>query len=527
MKGTIFWLFAFVLIGAVVCPNRPPFVDPQYEFDQDATDTVEIVVEESEHHGVTIANIHTTSESKAILVGIAVVMIATIARLTLEIFELHLLPESAIIIVLGIIIGLIIWATGKLKEFDFSNAIFFLILIPPIIFESGYKMDRTSFFKNLGLILLYALIGTTVVAFCVGFVLYAFHPLYNFHTSLVETLCFGSLIAAVDPVAVISIFNEMQVNETLYILVFGESVLNDAVSIVLYNVFLGLDGLEFTWTVPFLSFVKFLYVSIGGLLFGLILGFMACFILRFIEHGFHVHVVETLIIVSMGWLSFLIAETCLASGIVSCMFSGIAMSRYGEKNLHPNSVITTNYILTILAGTTETLIFLFLGIQSVAVPFGLEGTNSIDDIWDNGLFLVFTLLLILPLRFALTFGMGYIENLRRIDKISDEDFFIISYGGLRGAIAFALAWELPREWESRIVMVNTVIVCIWFTVYIQGSTVGPIIKLLHVQRRREKTDNFAEEIRPRVDPQVAECMSLIYGCNRDVFFRGLERVDEF
>jgi len=442
------------------------------------------------------------------------VVLSVFARLFLEIFEIHFLPESALVIIMGVVIGLFVWAADEIETFEFDNEIFFLVLIPPIIFESGYHMDRPSFFENVGLILAYALIGTALLAGFMGGVLYWAKDTYNVPVEVVETLTFGSLIAAVDPVAVISIFHEMHVNETLHILVFGESLLNDAISIVLYNVFLSLDGVEFTWDIPFLAFVKFLYVAIGGLLFGIITGLFTAIFLRFIRNDMHLHVVEALVVVTMGWLSFLFAETLLMSGIVSCMFAGITINRYAYENFHPTSKVTIDYVIYILSGTTETIIFLFLGMQSVFTPFALAEGATWDNTWDSGTFVVLTICLILPFRFIMTYSMGYYENTRRIEKIKDEDFLIIAYGGLRGAIAFALAWELPRRWPARTLMVNTVIVCIWFTVFVQGGTIGPLIRYFRVRTQSDHEPSLSEKVLPRVFPHVTNCMKEIYGKHR-------------
>ncbi|XP_014218024.1 sodium/hydrogen exchanger 7-like, partial [Copidosoma floridanum] len=118
----------------------------------------------------------------------------------------------------------------------FDPEIFFNIILPPIIFYAGYSLKRKYFFRNLGAILMFALIGTTVSSFVIGTLMYAFLKLIpNFSTSFtfLDTLYFGALISPTDPLTIISIFNDLHVDVNLYALVFGESVLNDAVAIVL------------------------------------------------------------------------------------------------------------------------------------------------------------------------------------------------------------------------------------------------------------------------------------------------------
>ena len=137
----------------------------------------------------------------------------------------------------------------NIADIYFTPTIFFVIILPPIVFEAGYFMPKDPFFDNLGTILTYAIVGTFFNAMAIGgsiylVVAYGLVPGFDEHISLIHCLLFGSIISAVDPVAVIAVFDEIHVNMTLYICVFGESLLNDGVAVVLYRVFEGFATLE-------------------------------------------------------------------------------------------------------------------------------------------------------------------------------------------------------------------------------------------------------------------------------------------
>lgn len=150
------------------------------------------------------------------------------------------LPESVVIVFLGALIGMIInlmsiknIANWK-KEEAFSPTAFFLVLLPPIIFESGYNLHKGNFFQNIVSILLFAIVGTAISAFVIGAGIYLLGlAQVVYKLSFVESFAFGSLISAVDPVATVAIFHALDVDPVLNMLVFGESILNDAVAIVL------------------------------------------------------------------------------------------------------------------------------------------------------------------------------------------------------------------------------------------------------------------------------------------------------
>lgn len=117
--------------------------------------------------------------------------------------------------------------------------VFFLYLLPPIVLDAGYFMPTRPFFENIGTIFWYAVVGTLWNSIGIGVSLFGICQIEAFGLSditLLQNLLFGSLISAVDPVAVLAVFENIHVNEQLYILVFGESLLNDAVTVV-SNVF--------------------------------------------------------------------------------------------------------------------------------------------------------------------------------------------------------------------------------------------------------------------------------------------------
>lgn len=141
--------------------------------------------------------------------------------------------------------------------------------------------------------------------------------LYSCETPLLDMFLFSSLISAVDPVAVLAVFEEIQVNEILYIVVFGESLLNDAVTVVLYNLFeayveMGLKNIMY---VDILSgFANFFVVALGGTVIGVIWGFATGFVTRFTNE---VRVIEPIFIFVMAYLAYLNAEIFHMSGILA------------------------------------------------------------------------------------------------------------------------------------------------------------------------------------------------------------------
>ena len=163
----------------------------------------------------------------------------------------RVVPESCILISLGLSVGfaLIFLKNNNYIEFEFENFflfdahVFFIFLLPPIIFEAGYTVPRKAFIMNALEIFVYAVFGTLLNVALVGGGLYLVNylewlqPLNASNFTLMIILLYSAINSAVDPVAVLAVFNEIHVNMTLFILVFGESLMNDGVAVVLFNVF--------------------------------------------------------------------------------------------------------------------------------------------------------------------------------------------------------------------------------------------------------------------------------------------------
>lgn len=142
--------------------------------------------------------------------------------------------------VLGVMIGLVFFFGGIGQQDKpggqqpLTPELFFLYMLPPIVMDAGYHMPNRLFFDNLSSILLYAVLGTIWNAFAIGISLYGCAKLgiFGMELPLLDTFLFSSIVSAVDPVAVLAVFEEIHVNDVLYIIVFGESLLNDGVTVV-------------------------------------------------------------------------------------------------------------------------------------------------------------------------------------------------------------------------------------------------------------------------------------------------------
>lgn len=393
----------------------------------------------------------------------------------------NVVPESCLLIVVGLLVGGLIKAVGEIPPV-LSSKVFFLYLLPPIILDAGYFLPLRPFSENLGTILMFAVVGTLWNAFFVGSLLFAVCQISGTqltNVGLLDNLLFGSIISAVDPVAVLAVFEEIHINELLHILVFGESLLNDAVTVVLYHLFEEFSALDqVTFRDISLGFLSFFVVALGGVFVGVVYGIIAAFTSRFTSH---IRVIEPLFVFLYSYMAYMSAELFHLSGIMALIASGVVMRPYVEANISHKSHTTIKYFLKMWSSVSETLIFIFLGVSTVAGPHS----------W-NWTYVICTLIFCLIARVLGVLVLTWFINKFRIVKLTPKDQFIIAYGGLRGAIAFSLGYLLHSR--NREMFLTAIITVIFFTVFVQGMTIRPLVELLAVKKKQETKRSINEEI---------------------------------
>ncbi|XP_056416499.1 sodium/hydrogen exchanger 4 [Hyla sarda] len=401
------------------------------------------------------------------------------------------MPESCILIAIGVLLGGIIFGTDHKSPPAMRTDIYFLYLLPPIVLEGGYFLPTRPFFENIGTIIWWSVMGTLINAFGIGFSLYGICQIEAFalsDVSLLQNLLYGSLISAVDPVAVLAVFEEISVNEQLNMMIFGESLLNDGITVVLYNIFISFTHMhtyEEIEAVDVLAGIgRFFMVGIGGVFFGIIFGFLSAFITRFTRN---ITSIEPLLVFMFSYLSYLSAEAFYLSGILAMTACAMTMKKYIEENISKNSSTTIKYFMKMISSVCETLIFIFMGVSTV-------GKNHE---W-NWAFVSFTLLFCLIWRALSVLLLFSVINRFRTYPFSFKDQFIIAYSGLRGASSFSLVFLLPvLLFPRKKMFITSTIVVIYFTVFVMGITIGPLVRFLNVKRTsREETIN--QEIHTRL-----------------------------
>ncbi|XP_058474351.1 sodium/hydrogen exchanger 3-like isoform X2 [Solea solea] len=403
-----------------------------------------------------------------------------------------IIPESALLICFGFILGGMIWGADKKQTFTLTPEVFFFYLLPQVILDAGYTMPNKLFFSNLGAIIIYAIIGTCWNAASVGLSLWGCHmggAMGNIEVGLLQYLLFGSLIAAVDPVAVIAVFEQVHVNEVLFIMVFGESLLNDGVTVVLFNVFdafVSLGGPAINAAEIVKGIVSFFVVAFGGSLMGFVFGLLISVLTRFTKN---IKIIEPGFVFVLGYLSYLTAEMLSLSSILSIVFCGICCQKYVNSNMDENSVNTVRYCMKVLANGSETMIFIFLGISAIDKEIW---------VWNTG-FILLTLLFIIVYRIIGVFFLTWILNKFRLVPIEFIDQVIMSYGGLRGAVAYGLAVMLDgSKIKEKNLMISTTLIVVYFTVIFQGITMKPLVMWLKVKRAQATEITLIEKVQNKV-----------------------------
>ncbi|XP_049623181.1 sodium/hydrogen exchanger 7 isoform X1 [Suncus etruscus] len=367
-----------------------------------------------------------------------------------------------------------------LRKVTFDPEVFFNILLPPIIFHAGYSLKKRHFFRNLGSILAYAFLGTAVSCFIIGNLMYGVVKLMKIVGQLsdkfyyTDCLFFGAIISATDPVTVLAIFNELHADVDLYALLFGESVLNDAVAIVLSSSIVayqpaGLNTHTFDAAAFFKSVGIFIGIFSGSFTMGAVTGVVTALISKFTKlHCFPL--LETALFFLMSWSTFLLAEACGFTGVVAVLFCGITQAHYTFNNLSVESRSRTKQLFEVLHFLAENFIFSYMGLALFTFQ-----KHVFSPVFIIGAFVAIFLG-----RAAHIYPLSFFLNLGRRHKIGWNFQHMMMFSGLRGAMAFALAIR-DTESYARQMMFTTTLLIVFFTVWVIGGGTTPMLSWLNIR----------------------------------------------
>ncbi|KAL8214911.1 hypothetical protein R6Q57_004360 [Mikania cordata] len=397
----------------------------------------------------------------------------------------HLLEESRWInesitaLTIGLGTGSIILLTSggtSSHILEFKQEFFFIYLLPPIIFNAGFQVKKKQFFQNFTTITLFGAIGTLVSFSIISFgATHLFPKLGIDYLDMKDYLALGAIFSATDSVCTLQVLNQEE-TPLLYSLVFGEGVVNDATSVVLFNAITKFDLSDMN---------AFIALTFAGNFLSLFVGLLCSFIIRTLYFGRESTDREVSLMILMAYLSYVLAEVFGLSGILTVFFCGIVMSHYAWHNVTINSQVTTKHAFATMSFIAEIFIFMYVGMDALDVGKWKFVKDSPRKSFGASALL---LGLIMFGRACFVFPISIISNLTTKptnNKIKFKQQVTVWWAGLmRGAVSVALAYKKftgsdeQHMKPANALLITSTIIIVLFSTMVFGLLTKPIINFL-------------------------------------------------
>ncbi len=383
-----------------------------------------------------------TVETAALLLLIAAVVAILTRRLRL--------PYSVGLVVAGIVLALL----SFVPPVNLTKSLLFTVLLPPLIFEAAFSLDWQQLRRDLGVVLVLATLG---VVLAVAVTTAGMHFLV--HWPWMSALVFGALISATDPVSVIATFKGAGVRGRLRLLVESESLFNDATAAVLFGICVAAT----TGDVPTpLEVTARLALTIGGsLVCGAVVAVAALVLARRTDD----HLVDITFTTVAAYGSFLLAEHLHLSGVLATLVAGLMLGNFrGLQWITEAGREAVQAFWDFAAFVANSLVFLLIGMHVARQHFL------------GGWFAVLVAILLVTLSRAVAVYPCCSLFSRSTLRVSKAHQHILFWGGLRGALALALALALPPEVPQRELIISVSFAVVAFSIFGQGLTMKPLLR---------------------------------------------------
>ncbi|XP_023805856.2 sodium/hydrogen exchanger 9 [Oryzias latipes] len=388
-------------------------------------------------------------------------------------------------------------STSQMGTFNLD--VLFNVFLPPIIFYGAYTLDQKRFIANLGSVLTFAFFGTLISCLCIGVCMYGFTRLMvllgqaaDGDYVLIDCLLFGAITSATDPVSILGLLSDLRVDLDLHTLLFGESVLNDAVAIVLTHAIATYDrkgtGHAFDPSAFLHSVGSFLGILIGSFCMGFIFTIITALLTKFTRLR-ESPLLETSVVLLLSWSSFLSAEASGLSGIVAVLFCGLSQARYTILNLSAEGRSRTKQLFEVFSFLGEIFIYSYMGYILLTFPPHVF----------KALFISGAILTVFISRACNIYPLSFLLNLGRTNKITCSFQHFMVFAGLRGAVAFSLAVR-DTETEAKQTILTTTLLLAGFTIWLLGAAADPLLHALDIRMgedSEEDSKDFSSEVSMR------------------------------
>jgi CPA1 family monovalent cation:H+ antiporter len=403
------------------------------------------------------------------LLDLAAILITLSALFSYLNYRYLRLPTTIGVMLFALVLSLMLIAFGTfdprieqyaeqlLAQVDFNKTLM-LGMLSFLLFAGALHVNINDLARHKWVILTLASGGVLLSTFIVGALTWWLLAALGLQLSFAYCLLFGALISPTDPVAVLGILKTAGVPKSLETKIAGESLFNDGVAVVLFVILfrIATGGGEVS---PGAIAGLFLLEALGGLLFGLAIGFAAYAMLRSVNN-YQVEILITLALVMGGYA---LAHAMHVSGPIAIVVAGLLIGNHGR--LLAMSKTTRQHIDTFWELLDEVL---------NAVLFVLIGLEILLLVYTRQYFLAGVLaipIVLLARLISVGLPIGVMRNLR---KFSPHVVKILTWGGLRGGISVALALSLPPGPERKLIVAITYIVVV-FSITVQGLTVGKLV----------------------------------------------------
>ncbi|MDG3442941.1 Na+/H+ antiporter [Nitrospirillum amazonense] len=381
------------------------------------------------------------------------------------------LPPAAALIMGGMGLAFV----PGVPTFDLDPDLVLVLFLPPLLMDGAYYTVWREFRRNLAAILQLAIGAVLFTTLAVGVVTHMLVP----HLPWAVCFALGAVVSPPDAVAAKAVLEHVTLPRRLVVLLEGESLLNDAAGLVLFRfaIAAALTG-AFSLGQATLAFTG---LAVGGVIVGGVLGYLWIRGLRLLKHE---HLTITAIFM-LPWAAYILGEAAGVSGVIATVAAGLVLGWHQHEVFTASVRLMSTAAWQVMVFVLEALVFILIGLSLRGVMSRLGGVeHALGTLAVPVLAVLGT---VVAARFLWVFaaeGAGQILGLlvKRRPLWSPASALLLSWAGMRGVVTLAVALSIPTGVPGRDLILAAAFAVILGTVLIQGSSLGPLIRWLGLDK---------------------------------------------